>query len=170
MSSLLSKLTGLLRGKQPKLKCDVKVWRAGVKELRLRTRRSTRESGAFLLGVEEGSSKRILEFVFYDDIDPNALATGIVHFDGTKFPKLWEHCRTRGYGVVADVHVHPCGYGQSSSDKANPVMPRAGHFAMILPDFAARDTKPGGIGMYEYCGDGRWATHTTEGSKFFKLD
>ena len=170
MSSSLSKWIGSLRGKRPRVVYDAKVWHRGVEELRLRTRRSTRESGAFLLGIEEDSSKRILEFVFYDDIDPNALATGIVQFDGTKFPVLWEHCRKRGYGVVADVHVHPAGYGQSGSDKANPVMPRAGHCAFILPDFAARKTTPGDIGMYEYCGDGRWATHTEKGGKFFKLD
>lgn len=170
MSSLWSKLTGSPRSKPPELRCEPAVWRAGVEELRRRTLRSTRESGAFLLGVDEGQSKRILEFVFYDDIDPKALASGIVHFDGTKFPKLWEHCRMRGYGVVADVHVHPASYGQSSSDMANPVMPRAGHYALILPDFAARRTNPGGIGMYEYLGDGRWKTRTAEGSKFFKLD
>ena len=170
MSSLLSKWIGSMRSKQPKVRCNTEIWRLGVKELQLRTQRSTRESGAFLLGVDEGASKRILEFVFYDDVDPNALARGIVHFDGTKFPVLWEHCRKRGYGVVADIHVHPASHGQSSSDRANPVMPRAGHYAFILPDFAGKKTSPGGIGMYEYCGDGRWSTHTDEGTKFFKLD
>lgn len=170
MSSYLSKWTGSQHGKPPKLKCAAGVWREGVEELRRRTRSSTRECGAFLLGIEEGAGKRILEFVYYDDIDPNALASGIVRFDGTKFPKLWEHCRSRGYGVVADVHVHPGSYGQSASDMANPVMPRAGHLALILPDFAARQTQPGGIGMYEYCGNGRWVAHTRQGLGFFQLD
>ena len=170
MNSLLSKLIGRRLSSQPKLKCSTEVWRDGMAELRVRTLSSTRESGAFLLGVEEGPTKRILDFVFYDDIDPNALKTGIVHFDGTKFPKLWEHCRKLGYGVVADVHVHPGSYLQSTSDMANPVMPRAGHFAMIIPDFAGRQTSPGGIGMYEYCGNGRWTTHTNQGVNFFSLD
>jgi len=170
MNSLLSKLIGRRPSKQPKLKCSAEVWRDGVAELRVRTLSGMRESGAFLLGIEEGPAKRVLDFVFYDDIDPNALSTGIVHFDGTKFPRLWEHCRRLGYGVVADVHVHPGSYFQSASDMANPVMPRAGHFAMIIPDFAARQTLPGGIGMYEYCGNGRWTTHTSQGADFFLLD
>jgi hypothetical protein len=152
------------------LKCNAEVWNRGVQELRIRTRGSTRESGAFLLGSDEGGFKRISEFVFYDDIDPHALDTGVVHFDGTKFSQLWSHCRLRGCGVVADVHVHPGGYRQSRSDRANPVMPRSGHYAIILPDFAALLTQPGGIGMYEYRGDGRWITRTNEGSEFFELD
>ncbi len=170
MTSFPSKLVGLLRGKPPSLMCDRGVWRAGAAELRKRTLGGRRESGAFLLGVEVGASKRILDFVFYDDVDPNALATGIVHFDGTKFPRLWEICRSKGYGVVADVHVHPGSYGQSASDMANPVMPRAGHYALIIPDFAAKRTEPGGIGMYEYRGERRWITRTAEGAKFFRLE
>jgi hypothetical protein len=170
MTSFLSKLVGSPRAKPPSLICERPLWSAGAAELRSRTLDGRRESGAFLLGVEEGSSKRILDFVFYDDVDPNALSTGIVHFDGTKFPKLWEICRSKGYGVVADVHVHPGSYGQSPSDRANPVMPRAGHYALIIPDFGTRRTEPGGIGMYEYRGEGRWITRTGEGQEFFRLD
>ena len=82
--------------------------------------------------------QEILEFVFYDDIDPGALATGMVTIRQTALPRLWALCRERGYGVVADVHVHPGGYGQSQSDSEHPVMPRAGHIAMILAGFRAR--------------------------------
>lgn len=165
-----SRLVGSLRGQPPSLLCDLALWSAGIIELRKRTLEGRRESGAFLLGIEAGPSKRILDFVFYDDVDPNALTTGIVHFDGTKFPKLWEICRGKGYGVVADVHVHPGSYRQSASDMANPVMPRAGHYALIIPDFAAKRTEPGGIGMYEYRGERRWITRTTEGARFFRLE
>jgi hypothetical protein len=170
MTSLQSKLTGWLLGKPPSLLCERALWAKGVAELHKRTRQGTRESGAFLLGKDDGSAKRILDFIYYDDIDPAALSRGIVHFDGTKFPKLWEICRERGYGVVADVHVHPGSYGQSASDMANPVMPRAGHYAMIIPDFACKRTEPGGIGMYEFRGKGHWVTHTQKGRSFFKLD
>ena len=108
-----------------------------------RTQGGQRESGAYLLGVDlPAGSEQILEFMFYDDIDPRALETGVVTIRQTALPRLWALCRERGYGVVADIHVHPGGYGQSSSDMANPVMPRAGHVAMILPNFAQAQCEP----------------------------
>jgi hypothetical protein len=170
MPSWLIKLTAWLRSSKAAIVCDASIWRAGVAELRRRTRSGRRESGAFLLGVQDGSSKRVLEFVFYDDIDPHALDTGIVHFSGSRLPKLWEHCRKRGYGVVADVHVHPGAYGQSESEQADPVMPRAGHIAVIIPDFAAKGTEPGAIGLYEYRGEGVWHNQSRRGEKYFRLE
>ena len=170
MPSWLSRLIARLYRSKPAIICDESIWRAGVRELRKRTRNGRRESGAFLLGVNTKDGKRILEFVFYDDIDPCALDTGIVHFSGNRLPKLWEHCRKRGYGVVADVHVHPSGYGQSMSDQADPVMPRAGHIAMIVPDFATQGTEPGRIGLYEYRGEGIWRDHSNRGREFFLLE
>lgn len=170
MRSLLSRLFGWLLGRSPRISCDAAVWAAGVRELERRTRNGQRESGAFLLGPEKGGHRRIVEFVFYDDIDPHALDTGIVHFHGNRLPKLWEYCRSRGYGVIADVHVHPGGYGQSASDQADPVIPKGGHIAFIIPHFARKETRPDGIGMYEYLGNGAWADHTLEGSSFFRLE
>jgi hypothetical protein len=170
MRSFLSRLFGWLLGRKPRIVCDPQIWVAGVRELRKRTLNGRRESGAFLLGCDQGGLKRIIEFVFYDDIDPRALDTGIVKFAGNKLPMLWDHCRDRGYGVVADVHVHPAGFGQSASDRADPVMPRAGHIAMIIPDFARRQSSPGGIGLYEYLGNGAWRDHSAEGSAFFRLE
>lgn len=169
MRSLLSKLFGWLLGHKPRISCDAAIWATGIRELERRTLNSTRESGAFLLGLDQNGHKRILEFVFYDDIDIHALDTGIVHFHGNKLPKLWEHCRSRGYGVIADVHVHPGGYGQSGSDQADPVMPQAGHLAFIIPHYASRETRPGGIGMYEYLGNGAWRDHTAKAASFFSL-
>lgn len=169
MQSFPNKLSGSPIIGEPRLRCPRSVWVAGVRELERRTLGGQRESGAFLLGHDRGRHKEISEFVFYDDIDPNALSTGIVKFAGNKLPVLWEHCRKRGYGVVADVHVHPLGYGQSPSDQADPVMPRAGHLAIIIPHFARRETEPGGIGLYEFLGRGKWANHTAKGSKFFQL-
>jgi hypothetical protein len=169
MPSFLSRLVGWLLGR-PNISCPRHVWEIGVRELERRTLNGTRESGAFLLGRVTGGQRRITDFVYYDDIDPHALDTGIVHFSGNKLPVLWALCRKKGYGVVADVHVHPGSYGQSNSDRANPVMPRSGHIAFIIPDFARREIEPGKIGMYEYLGDGRWRDFTLKGRAFFHLE
>ena len=171
MASFLSRLLGWLSRQPPRLRCESCLWRAGVTELARRTLGGRRESGAYLLGVElPDGGKRILEFVYYDDIDPRALETGEVTIRQTALPRLWAHCRARGYGVVADIHVHPGICRQSPSDQANPVMPRAGHLAMILPDFAQGQTEPGGIGLYEFLGGGRWADHSASGPRFLKLE
>lgn len=168
MTSLPNRLAGWALV-APRLSCDRAIWQAGVEELRRRTRNGSRESGAFLLGVDGGLTRSIRRFVFYDDVDPHALDLGIVHFNGNKFGRVWEICRAYGEGVVADVHVHPGSYHQSASDQSNPVIPRSGHLALILPDFAARATEPGGIGMYEYLGNKRWKSHTRRGRRFFAL-
>lgn len=171
MASPLTRLLGWLLGPPPRLRCDRSVWADGVRQLERRTRGGRQESGAYLLGTElPDGGRRILEFVYYDDIDPRALETGEVTIRQTALPRLWEHCRRRGYGVVADVHVHPGACRQSGSDMANPVMPRAGHIAMILPDFARGAPEPGAIGIYEFLGAGRWADHSSAGRRFVKLD
>jgi hypothetical protein len=172
MPSLLNRLFGWLLGRsaRPRISCNGATWTAGVRELERRTRSGSRESGAFLLGPEKDGHRHIVEFVYYDDIDPHSLDTGIVHFNGNNLPKLWEYCRSRGHGVIADVHVHPGGYGQSESDQADPVMPKAGHLAFIIPNFARGNGRPGRIGMYEYLGNGAWQDHTAEGLSFFRLD
>lgn len=171
MPSFLNRLRGWLFGPPPRLRCARSIWQVGAAELAVRTRGETQESGAYLLGVPlPDGSQRILEFVYYDDIDPRALETGIVTIRQTALPKLWALCRERGYGVVADVHVHPGGYGQSRSDRDNPVMPRAGHIAMILPNFARGAPAPGGIGIYEFGSAGVWTDHSVQGPRFVKLE
>jgi hypothetical protein len=171
MGSFLTKLLGWLFGRPPRLRCNRAIWEAGVAELARRTQGGRQESGAYLLGEDiPGGGQRIREFVYYDDIDPHALETGIVTIRQTALPRLWAHCRERGYGVVADVHVHPGGAGQSESDMANPVMPRAGHVAMILPNFARGRPRPGGIGIYEFLGADRWTNHSRKGSRYVKLE
>ncbi len=154
MASLIATLARRIFGPPPEILCSTGVWRTGVAELRRRAG-GWRESGAFLLG-SKGKARQIEEFVFYDDIDPNALSTGIVKIDGRRLGDLWAHCRKTGRTVVADVHVHPGVCRQSESDRANPIMAEVDHIAIILPDFAARATYPGGIGVYEYLGSRRW--------------
>lgn len=154
MASLTATLARIAFGKPPELICARPVWLAGVQELQRRTH-SHRESGAFLLG-RAGKRKIIEEFVYYDDIDPRALDSGIVIIDGRRLGALWAHCRATGRTVVADVHVHPGGYGQSSSDQANPIIAEAGHIALILPDFAAGKPEPGSMGVYQHLGNRHW--------------
>ena len=160
MPSLIATLARGILGPPPEILCSARVWREGVAELRRRAG-GRRESGAFLLG-SNGNAREIKEFIFYDDIDPNALQTGIVIIDGRRLGDLWTRCRNSGCAVVADVHVHPGGFGQSNSDRANPMIAEVGHVAMILPHFAERDTGPGGIGVYEYLGSRRWRDRSFE--------
>ena len=116
--SLAATINRLLEPRH-ELSCSWLLWRRLVARLRERGRGETRESGAFLLGFQKpGRPARIVDFVLYDDLDPRSLDTGIIRFDGKHFGKLWAICRQRRLTVVADVHVHPGGSGQSDSDRA----------------------------------------------------
>lgn len=168
MVSSLRMLLDAARGKPPRLICPPKVWHRGVDELRRRAG-GERESGAFLLGTSRGSVKRIEEFLFYDDIDPTCFAHGIVEFDGRKLGAVWQHCRDVRRTVVADVHVHPGGYGQSSTDQRNPIIAESGHIALIIPDYAAGGRLPGQIGVYEYLGSFRWRDHSRTNSQLLHI-
>ena len=119
---------------QRELSCSWLLWRRLTASLRERGQNASRESGAFFLGYHEpGGAARIVDFVLYDDLDPHSLDTGIIRFDGKYFGTLWAICRERNLTVVADVHVHPGGSGQSQSDRAYPMVSQAGHLALILP-------------------------------------
>jgi proteasome lid subunit RPN8/RPN11 len=166
MVSLLPTLWRALRGSAPNLVCDGRTWNAGVDELRRRAGRR-RESGAFLLGHVNGGIRRVREFLFYDDVDPACFVNGIVEFDGARFGRVWEHCRTRAMTVVADVHVHPGHFAQSHSDRHNPMIPEVGHLALIIPNYAAGKRLPGDIGVYEYRGSREWLDHSSRGRRVF---
>lgn len=140
------------------LSCSWWLWRRLRRALRQRGRGASRESGAFLLGRQEEGRRRIVDFVLYDNLDPQCLDTGIVRFDGRHFGALWALCKARGLSVVADVHVHPGGSAQSDSDREHPMISRAGHLALILPNFAASPQPRSGIGIYRYLGGKRWTT------------
>ena len=160
MASLIATLARSVFGPRPEIFSETAIWNAGVRELKRRAD-GRQESGAFLLGSKD-KTRRIEEFVFYDDIDPNALKTGIVRIDGRCLGELWAHCRRTGRKVVADVHVHPGAYQQSASDKANPIMAEVGHIAIILPHYATQATQPGRIGIHEYLGARRWRDRSHE--------
>jgi hypothetical protein len=168
MAFLLRTLLRAALGKPPRLACDPELWNCGVDELRRRTG-GKHESGAFLLGNVKRGVRRIQRFLYYDDIDPTCFMHGIVEFDGGKFGLVWEKCRELNLAVVADVHVHPRGYGQSGSDRHNPMIAESGHWALILPHFAARAHMPGGIGIYEYLGSRKWQDHSRQGDRVFHV-
>lgn len=150
-----------------RLTCAPLLWRQLAEALRERGK-GVRESGAFLLGTNDGHMRTIKHFVLYDDIDPNALR-GMIVFDGAAMDQIWEICAKRGLEVVADIHTHPMGYAQSDIDRANPMIAQRGHIALIMPHFARRIFGPGEIGMFELCGVNDWTDHSSRGRSFFKL-
>ena len=157
MNFCIAEITRRLLAPRHELSCSLVLWLRLCRRLRERGRNRTRESGAFLLGCREGGRAQILDFALYDDLDPRSLDTGIVRFDGRHFGELWELCRVKGLAVVADVHVHPGGAGQSASDRGHPMIAVEGHVALILPKYATRPLRRREIGMYRYRGGKQWS-------------
>lgn len=141
------------------LSCKKDVWSTGLLELRRRGG-GRRESGAFLLGTNEGGIRKIDRFIYYDDLDPHCLDQGYIVFDGAAYSPLWEICREAGLSVVADVHTHPGAPFQSESDRRNPMVAVTGHVALIVPQFAKRVVESTELGIYEYKGEHRWQDHS----------
>lgn len=146
-----------------RLSCPEPLWYGGLAELRRRGA-GQRESGAFLIGERAFRGavqrRRVHRFVYFDDLDPNCLDSGIVVFDGAGFGPLWRLCRETGYEVVADVHTHPGVARQSDADRRHPMIAMAGHFALIVPDFALRVPTSAELGLYEYAGAHQWRDHS----------
>ena len=135
------------------------TWIELVSELRRRGA-GRRESGAFLLGKTGVSDGRVVAFVCYDDLDPKALLSGAVTFHGDGLVALWALCAKQGMQVLADVHTHPTeNVRQSRIDRENPMIPVAGHIALILPSYGyASKWSLKGVGQYLFQGNGRWET------------
>lgn len=154
MTFSLRSLISRLFGRPPDLAIPADLWRDLLHGLRLRGG-GHRESGAFLLGPK-GGPRRITSIVFYDEIDPAAFSTGIIEIDGGCMADLWRICRQRQETVLADVHTHPGGAGQSESDRMHPIIAEPGHIAMILPRFAFDPIRFNEIGLYRYLGRFKW--------------
>lgn len=152
-----------------RLSFSKRLWGEGLSELRRRGRGS-RESGAFVLGTTRGTKRRGLRFVFYDDLNPRCLDSGIVFFDGSGYATLWEVCRRTGLNVVADIHTHGGSPLQSSADRSHPMVATRGHIALIVPNFASRIFEPRELGIYEYKGSHQWRNHSgTESNHFLYI-
>jgi proteasome lid subunit RPN8/RPN11 len=149
-----------------RLSCSRTLWQRGLAEL-CRRGHGRRESGAFLLGHQRGIRRSVTRFVYYDDLDPDCLDSGIVVFDGSGFGPLWTLCRDTGLRVVADVHTHGGLARQSPLDRDNPMIAIAGHVALIVPSFAQRLVDPRELGVYAYLGEHRWQDHSGSGAAHF---
>lgn len=151
---------------EARLLCPSGLWRRTVKEL-ARRGGGHHEAGAFLLGREEGHQRVITDVVYYDDLDQSAYASGVCILHGDAFAALWRACRARGLSVVADVHTHPTLGFQSHADRTNPMIARAGHIALILPDDASWPVANDRFGIYEYCGDHQWIDRSPPAQRHF---
>ncbi len=149
---------------KPSLRCSQQLWLQCLYELKQRGQ-GTRESGAFLLGRIQNQIRMVERFVPYDDLDPEALDRGYIHFRGEGFPKLWELCRNHQMMVVADVHTHPGPAFFSHTDRENPMIPQLGHLAVVIPNFASEEFIPQSFaeyGIFEYQGNLNWIDHSNK--------
>lgn len=137
------------------------LWRRLILDLRIRGQ-GRRESGAFLLGNAASSKRKITSYLCYDEIDTEAYQRGAIAFHGAGYAALWRHCRTHDLEVLADIHSHPgLHVGQSQIDRRNPMLPVAGHTALIVPNYAHSSwCVLRGVGIYEYLGDFEWCDHS----------
>lgn len=142
----------------PRLEVAPALWTAVLAHLRQQGA-GVRESGGFLLGQIHSGVRVVRGFLPYEQLQADALQADFVHLSGASFSRLWDYCATHGLEVVADVHTHRYGAGQSRSDSENPMLAIAGHVALIVPDFAQGPTGLEHLGLYVYQGAHRWARY-----------
>jgi len=142
----------------PLLELPTALWTDLIAHLRQQGG-GVRESGAFLLGHKTDTGRVVTRFLPYEQLQADALQGDYVQLEAASFAKLWEVCRAEGMSVVADVHTHPAGSGQSRSDRANPMVAVRGHIALIVPRFATGNPRPRDIGLYVYEGNHQWASY-----------
>ena len=137
------------------------LWREVILQLRRRSL-GKRESGAFLLGQQSGTSARVTTYICYDDLDPHAYQSGAIAFHAAGYAALWQYCRKKKLQVLADVHTHPSdGVWQSPTDRQNPMIPVVGHIAIIVRRFANTPWwSLKAVAVYEYLGNFKWRTHS----------
>jgi proteasome lid subunit RPN8/RPN11 len=143
----------------PLLEVPATLWTEVMAHLRAQGG-GVRESGAFLLGHKTDAGRVAMQFVPYEQLQPDACSNDYVSLKADSFAKLWEVCRAQGLTVVADVHTHPVGPSQSRSDRANPMFALKGHVALIVPRFAKGNPRPRDLGLYVYQGNHQWLSHS----------
>lgn len=143
---------------------SVWLWARLLSDLRRRGE-GKRESGAFLLGHCHGPTGRITTYLCYDDLDRYALKSGAITFHAKGYAALWQVCREENLEILADVHTHPgrC-VKQSLIDQQHPMMPIIHHTALIISRYGhVSRWSLKGVGVYEYLGNFKWATHNRPG-------
>jgi len=143
----------------PLLEVSTQLWVTLIEHLR-RQGKGVRESGAFLLGRKSETGRVVTHFLPYEQLQADALCNDYVSLTAASFVKLWELCRAERLSVVADVHTHRFGAGQSRSDRTNPMVAIAGHIAFIVPRFAQGQVSLQALGMYVYEGNHKWASYS----------
>jgi hypothetical protein len=148
------------------LTCPSGYWHEIVGDL-YRRGENRHEAGVFLLGTVRDGRREVTAAVYYDELDPGAYATGVCVLHGDAFAKLWALCRERKLTVVGDAHTHAGPGQQSDSDRTNPMVARAGHIAIIVPDFARWPIRRHRLGVYEYRGQHEWTDRSSRAPCFF---
>lgn len=143
----------------PLLEAPVQLWADLFSHLRMQGA-GVRESGAFLLGHKVEARRVVTRFLSYEHLQTDALHDDYVSLSAASFSKLWDLCRAEGLSVVADVHTHRLGPGQSRSDRANPMVAVKGHVALIVPRFAQGNIRLQDLGMYIYQGNHMWTAYS----------
>ena len=140
---------------KPIIRFNRSLWLHCMKELQARSH-GRHESGCFILGTVDRHKRHAQHCVLYDELDPHAYASGVCILQGDSFTRLWEICRAEKLTVIADIHTHPAAAFQSEADRTNPMIARAGHLAIIVPDFAFGWIWRHRLGLFHYEGDHRW--------------
>ncbi|MDA8317377.1 MAG: hypothetical protein M0010_19750 [Actinomycetota bacterium] len=117
-----------------------------------------RESGAFLLATGT-ADRRVERLVLYDELDSTCLVGGIdFHREG--YQRLWDVCEREHLLVIGDVHTHPSSHtGQSGIDRGHPMLSRAGHVALIVPNYAEGEVASQEVGVHHYQGTDGWRSY-----------
>lgn len=143
----------------PLIEAPEQLWTELVEHLRTQGA-GIRESGAFLLGYKSEAVRVITHYLPYEKLQADALHDDYVSLTATSFAKLWDLCRAEKLSVVADVHTHRLGAGQSRSDRANPMVALKDHIAFIVPRFAQGRVQLQDLGMYVYQGNHKWMNYS----------
>ena len=143
---------------RPRLEIGLDLWQETVQELGRRSLGGRREAGVFLLAHAGERVPIVVRSAYFDDLDAECLV-GNIHIRASGFSKLWDLCDAESLRVVADIHTHPStSVAQSSIDRANPMIAREGHLALIVPHYGTRPVQAREVGVHEYRGDRGWAS------------
>ena len=143
---------------RPHIEIDLALWQEMMQELGRRSLGGSRETGVFLLSPAEERARRVVRAAYFDDLDPECLV-GNIHIRASGFSRLWDLCDAERLRVISDIHTHPCALvAQSPTDRANPIIAREGHLALIVPHYGTRPVQAREVGVHEYRGDRGWAS------------